>query len=123
MQDLSAHDPSAVADRLSEMEFRELARFGEGGAGVFWSQTGGPSPWEMHPDCDEMLQILEGEIEVEVLPTDGTKGTKTRVPRGSFFVVPRGCWHRQYIVERAKEFYLTPGQTLHSDALDPRKDI
>jgi quercetin dioxygenase-like cupin family protein len=122
MQDLTAHDPSAVADRLAEMEFRQLERFDDGAAGVFWSEPGGPSPWEMHPDCDEMLQILDGEIEVEILPMDGSKCIKTRVPKGSFFVVPRGCWHRQYIVERTKEFYLTPGQTLHSNELDPRND-
>jgi mannose-6-phosphate isomerase-like protein (cupin superfamily) len=123
MHDLIAHDPSAMADQLDEMEFRELAKFGDGAAGVFWSEAGGPSPWEMHPDCDEMLHILNGEVEIEVLPADGSQGIKTRVQRGSFFVVPRGCWHRQYLVERTKEFYLTPGRTLHSQSPDPRTDV
>ena len=108
MRDLEAYDPSAVADGLAEMEFRELARFDAGHAGVFWSEAGGPSPWEMHPDCDEMLHVLEGEIEVEVLPA------------GSFLVVPRGCWHRQTLLARTKELYLTPGRSLHSTDADPR---
>jgi mannose-6-phosphate isomerase-like protein (cupin superfamily) len=122
VQDLIALDPSLIADGLAEMEFHELSRFDDGHAGVFWSEAGGPSPWEMHPDCDEMLQILEGEIEIEVLPPDGGRGIKTRVGSGCFFVVPRGCWHRQSLMERTKEFYLTPGRTLHSQESDPRNE-
>ncbi len=114
MAKLESYDPSAVADGLAEMEFRQLAQFDAGHAGVFWSEAGGPSSWEMHPGCDEMLQVLEGEIEVEVLPEGGEAGVKTRVSAGSFFVVPRGCWHRQILLARTKEFYLTPGRSLHS---------
>lgn len=121
-KDLSSHDPTAIVDRLDEMEFHQIASFDAGQAGVFWSEAGGPSPWEMHPDCDEMLQILDGEIEVEILPQDGRPGILRRVPSGSFFVVPRGCWHRQTLLVRTKEFYLTPGRTLHSHAPDPRDD-
>jgi quercetin dioxygenase-like cupin family protein len=117
---MKAIDPAQIADEIPEMEFRELARFNKGHAGVFWSEAGGPSPWEMHPDCEEMLQVLEGEIEVEVLPLAGGPGQKTRVPSGSFIVVPRGCWHRQTLVTRTKELYLTPGRSLHSEADDPR---
>ena len=120
MKELGAHDPTAVADGLAEMEFRELATFDDGHAGVFWSEVGGPSPWEMHPDCDELLQVLEGEIEVEVLPEDGSASVVTRVAAGSFFVVPRGWWHRQNLLKRTKEFYLTPGRSLHSSKADPR---
>jgi len=47
---------------LSKTEFRELANVDDGHAGVFWSGEGGPSPWEMHPDCDERLQVLDREI-------------------------------------------------------------
>jgi uncharacterized cupin superfamily protein len=104
------------------MEFHELNAFNEGHAGVFWSEAGGPSPWEMHPDCEEMLQVLEGEIEVEVLPRAGGVGIKRRVPKGSLFVIPRGCWHRQWLLVRTKELYLTPGPTLHSTAPDPRAE-
>jgi mannose-6-phosphate isomerase-like protein (cupin superfamily) len=73
---LFTHDPSLVVAGLAEMEFRELSRFDDGHAGVFWSAAGGPSPWEMHPDCDEMLQVLEGEIEFEVLPAEGARASR-----------------------------------------------
>lgn len=119
---MKAYDPAAIADSLSEMEFHELSKFDRGHAGVFWSEAGGPSPWEMHPDCDELLHVLEGEIEVEVLPAAGGDGIRTRVPAGSLFVVPRGCWHRQTLLVRTKELYLTPGPSLHSNADDPRRE-
>ena len=119
---MTALAPSVIANDLAEMEFRELAPFDGGHAGVFWSDAGGPSPWEMHPECDEMLQVLEGEIQVEVLPHDGSPGETTRVPAGSFVVVPRGCWHRQSLLARSVELYLTPGPSLHSSADDPRKE-
>jgi quercetin dioxygenase-like cupin family protein len=115
-------NPSDIADQSDEMDFRDLASFDEGGGGVFWSSEGGPSPWEMHPDCDELLHVIEGEIDVEILPTGNGEGTVATVKAGWFLVVPRGCWHRQYIRSRSKEFYLTPGQTLHSHSADPRGD-
>jgi mannose-6-phosphate isomerase-like protein (cupin superfamily) len=119
-RELKTYDPGAVADGLAEMEFCQLAPFDDGHAGVFWSEAGGPSPWEMHPDCDEMLQVLEGEIEIEVLPEGRGPAVATRVRSGSFFVVPRGRWHRQNLLVRTKEFYLTPGRSLHSTDADPR---
>lgn len=122
MQELKAHDAIAIVDTLGEMEFRTLARFDAGAVGVFWSDAGGPSPWEMHADCDEMLQVLDGTIDVEVLPASGDAGIITRVPAGSLFVVPRGCWHRQTMLARTKELYLTPGRSLQSFVPDPRSE-
>lgn len=117
---MSAIDPGVIADGLSEMDFKEHASFGDGRAGVFWSGAGIPSLWEMHPDCDEMLQVLEGAIEVEVLPARGGRSETTNVPAGSFFVVPRAHWHRQTLLARTKEFYLSPGSSMHSTVADPR---
>ena len=119
---LLVFDPQAIAKESKEMEFRDLGKFDDGGAGVFWSSEGGPSPWEMHPDCDELLHVIDGEIDVEVLPMNGAEASWANVKGGAFLVVPRGCWHRQYIRTKSTEFYLTPGQTLHSQAEDPRVD-
>jgi mannose-6-phosphate isomerase-like protein (cupin superfamily) len=102
------------------MEFLPLSNFGSGGTGAFWSNPGGQSPWEMHPDCDELLHVIEGKIEIEVLPQEKGECTISILTAGSFVVVPRGCWHRQRILKRTKEYYLTPGPSLHSTAIDPR---
>jgi mannose-6-phosphate isomerase-like protein (cupin superfamily) len=109
-----------AADQAAEMEFVELGNFDAGAAGVFWSNDGGPSPWEMHPDCDELLHVIEGEIDIEVLPVKSGNSERVTLMAGGFLIVPRGCWHRQTIRGKSKEFYLTPGQTLHSHADDPR---
>lgn len=118
---MKAQHPSQIADTLDEMEFRELESFNDGHLGVFWSSAGGPSPWEMHPDTDEFLQVLEGEIEVEILPHGKGEGSLLRLRAGAYCVVPKGCWHRQTLIARSKELYVTPGNTEHSHAEDPRE--
>ena len=114
-------NPAEVVANSAEMEFCELGSYDAGGAGVFWSSEGGPSPWEMHPDCDELLHAIDGEIEIEILPDGGGESTKAVLKPGWYLVVPKGCWHRQYMRTAAKEFYVTPGATVHSNADDPRQ--
>jgi oxalate decarboxylase/phosphoglucose isomerase-like protein (cupin superfamily) len=111
---------STVADGIAEMDFANLGEFNTGGAGVFWSEAGVTSPREMHPDTEELLQILEGEIEAELLPLSKGAGQKFVLAAWCCLIVPKGCWHRQTINKRSKEFYLTPGETQHSHAEDPR---
>ena len=119
--ELKVFDPSLQLDSVNEMEFLDLAKFGSGGIGAFWSSADDDrSPWEMHPDCDELLHVMEGKIEVEVLPSKGGESSTTIIPAGSFIVIPQGCWHRQRILEKTREFYLTPGPTRHSFFDDPR---
>lgn len=117
---LQVFDPRVRAKSAEEMVFKDLCHFNEGGGGVFWASAGGSSPWEMHPDCDELLHVVEGEIQIEVLPPEGGEGVLATVEAGSYLVVPRGCWHRQTLRKKSTEFYLTPGRTLHSQSADPR---
>ncbi|MFT4797137.1 MAG: hypothetical protein ACJAYE_001140 [Candidatus Azotimanducaceae bacterium] len=77
---------------------------------------------EMHPATEELLQVLEGKIEVEVLPITEGGGQKVMLGAADCFIVPGDCWHRQMIHLRSKEFYLTPGEALHSHAEDPRAE-
>lgn len=118
--DIALFNPLQQSSGLAEMEFARLADVDDGEAGVFWSGAGGPSPWEMHPDCDEVLHVMEGEVTVEILPSQGGESTLAVVKSGWYLVVPRGCWHRQTVNTTTRELYLTPGQTLHSTAQDPR---
>ncbi len=116
----SVFDPLIEVEALEQLEFRELARFNEGAVGVFWADAGATGPWEMHPDCEEFLMVLDGEVEVEILPEDGGPAEVRRLRSGAATVVPRRCWHRHTILKRTKELYLTPGATENSDADDPR---
>lgn len=79
----------------------------------------GQTPWERHPDGDELLQVLEGGVEVEVLTDDGS--VRRTVAKGEVFVVPRGLWHRQLARITTTLLFATPiegGE--NSWAADPR---
>jgi mannose-6-phosphate isomerase-like protein (cupin superfamily) len=84
----------AVTAETTEEQFAaacaELGTFDRGHITLVRLAT--PSPWENHPDGDELLYIAKGTIEVELL---ARRRERVRVSAGSIFVVPRGVWHRQ----------------------------
>jgi len=88
-----------------------LARFG---AGVI----GQRSPWERHPDGEELLHVLEGAVEVTLLLDSGP--VSMQLVAGSIFVVPTGVWHSHTALAATIEFGATPGAIEHSTADDPR---
>jgi uncharacterized cupin superfamily protein len=114
---MNAHDIRATLVGLPEMEFHQLAPFNGGHVGVFRCSAG-ISPWERHPEDEELLHVIEGEVDIEVLTDDGPR--LKRVRAGSVFVVPRGLWHRHRVPAKLQELYLTPGPTESSSADDPR---
>jgi mannose-6-phosphate isomerase-like protein (cupin superfamily) len=58
--------------------------------------------WEMHPEGEEVLTLLTGEIEM-IVEESGAQTTIVMKP-GRTLVVPRGAWHRALVK--------TPGVTL-----------
>ena len=79
----------------------------------------GLTPWERHPDGDELLFALDGAVDVTVLTDDGPLQTTLRA--GSVFVCPRGLWHRQLPRPSVAMLYGTPTKTTEvSFADDPR---
>ena len=80
--------------------------------------TGRNPGWEMHPDTDEFFYVIEGEFEITLLLDDGPEHHVA--PAGSSFVVPRGVWHKPEAPNGAKFIFYTPGESLTSDAEDPR---
>ena len=114
---MEAHDIRATVEGLPEMEFHQIAPFNRGNVGVFRCSAG-TSPWERHPEDEELLQVIDGEVDIEVLTDEGPVVTTVRA--GSLFVVPRGLWHRHRVSTKLTELYLTPGPTDVSTADDPR---
>ena len=101
-----------------EGTFLDLMKFNTGTIGA--GNISGESPvWEMHPDTDELFYIIEGELEFTLLEDAGAE--QYSASGGSVFVVPKGIWHRGSSPAGVKFMYLTPGETRHSDAEDPRK--
>jgi mannose-6-phosphate isomerase-like protein (cupin superfamily) len=77
----------------------------------------GLTPWERHPDGDELLYVVRGAVEVTVLTDE--RSVSIRVPAGSVFVVSRNLWHRQHAADSASLLFAT-GATDISWADDPR---
>ena len=112
-----------VLDVLEELSkhpegtFLNLLEFNNSHIGA--CDVSGVSPvWEMHPDTDEFFYILEGQFEMELL--DGEVPSRYVINPGSSFVVPKGIWHKPGAPNGCKFLHLTPGESLHSEADDPR---
>jgi mannose-6-phosphate isomerase-like protein (cupin superfamily) len=89
--------------------------------GRFGSQSlGQQSPWERHPDGEELLHVLEGAVQVGLLLDSGL--ASVRLDAGSIFVVPAGVWHSHTALAPTIEFGATPGRSEHSTADDPRRE-
>ncbi|MEO1055881.1 MAG: cupin domain-containing protein, partial [Actinomycetota bacterium] len=76
------------------------------------------SDWELHPDTDELLMVLNGSVTVEILNDHGAETHP--LTAGQCVVVPRGHWHRHRDICDLVEMYFTPGESLQSTADDPR---
>ncbi len=107
--DTTAEDANAAV--------RNVAKIGNLTLGVM-SYTG-LTPWERHPDGDELLLVLDGDLEVTVLTDEGPVMRTLRA--GEAFVCPQGLWHRQNASKSVSMLYGTPiAHGEFSMADDPR---
>ena len=69
--------------------------------------------WEMHPEQDELLYLLEGTIDV-LFRADLGKSEEDRLQfrEGQACLIPKGMWHRQVVIAPCKMLFLTP-ETVH----------
>jgi mannose-6-phosphate isomerase-like protein (cupin superfamily) len=66
-----------------------------------------PHDGEMHPDGDELLFLVEGEVTVTLELADGN--TQVDLGAGDAIVVPRGVWHQITSLAPARLVHITPG--------------
>lgn len=88
-----------------------LGRFGP-------ESVGQRSPWERHPQGQELLHVLAGAVQVTLLVD--SRQIIIRLDAGSIFVVPSAVWHSHTPLASTIEFGATPGKSQHSTAADPR---
>lgn len=127
---LAAHDLGAALQGLPELRigesttgaeadaaFRKITDLDECTIGVM--SYAGQTPWERHPDGDELLYAIDGGVEITVLTDDGP--VEKQVRAGSVFICPRGLWHRQRAEPSVTMLFGTPTETTEiSFADDPR---
>jgi mannose-6-phosphate isomerase-like protein (cupin superfamily) len=69
--------------------------------------------WEMHPEQDELLFLIEGAIDVYLRgEIEKSEEQILHLHQGEACVVSKGMWHRQVVVAPCKMLFLTP-ETLH----------
>jgi len=79
----------------------------------------GETPWERHPEGDELLCVLEGNVVVTIISNSGQDSSI--LTQGSVCVVPKGLWHRQRADSGAVVLFATPTEgTENSWVEDPR---
>ena len=98
-------------------ESQTFARLGdfEDGA-IFVGKFRGESCWERHRNGDEILQVLEGDVEVTIL-SDNVE--TLRLTAGMIAVVPKSNWHRLYAGNSVTLMTVTPLPT-ECSTTDPR---
>jgi PhnB protein len=112
---LNITEATTAAD--ADAAVRSIAKIGKLMLGVM-SYTG-QTPWERHPDGDELLLVLDGELDVTALTDEGPVTRRLRA--GEAFVCPQGLWHRQNASKSVSMLYGTPIEHGEfSTADDPR---
>ena len=96
--------------------FVKLAAFNRGG--LFVGRFTGRAPWERHTRGDELVQVLDGEVDLTVMTA--SRPVQVTLRAGGVFVVPRGLWHRQHARTEVTLLSATPTPTDISFADDPR---
>jgi hypothetical protein len=66
-------------DTDTEPPVKMLTSFNQCSIGIM--RFSGQTPWERHPDGDELLQVLEGCVEMTVLAEAGRSGRPSRRAR------------------------------------------
>ena len=78
--------------------------------------------WEIHPGGDELLQLLEGELELTLLL--GGEIQRLVMRPQTVFVVPRGIWHSPIPRGPVAILHLADYRgTKVSNAEDPRQEV
>jgi mannose-6-phosphate isomerase-like protein (cupin superfamily) len=64
--------------------------------------------WEMHPEGDEVVLCLSGEMTVHQEMRDGSTGNVT-ISAGEYVINPPGCWHTADVKREATALFITAG--------------
>jgi uncharacterized cupin superfamily protein len=118
MTELQTHNIARSLAGRANLDFHQLGEFNGGSVGVFRCGPG-VSPWERHPQGEELLQIIEGSVDIEVLTDTGSEIVSMN--QGDVLIVPQGLWHRHRVPTQLAELYATTGSTEHSTAENPNQ--
>jgi uncharacterized cupin superfamily protein len=84
---------------------------------IYVGSFSGTSPWERHPNGNELVHLVAGHTTLTIMTDDGPESF--RAGAGTFVVVPAGLWHRFDAPEGVTVMTVTPPPTEHTAAADP----
>jgi mannose-6-phosphate isomerase-like protein (cupin superfamily) len=107
---------STMADR--EGSGARLAAFRDGA--LFTTKFAGKGHWESHLTGDELIHILDGTANLEIVREDGPQSFALRA--GMIAVIPQGAWHRFHSPDGVALMTATPSpsEVIELDVDDPR---
>lgn len=87
---------------------RHLADGTEGRLVSMYEFTADWDGWEMHPEGEEVVICLDGEI--TLVQEDG-QGERREIPltTGGYAINPRGVWHTANVISHARVLFITAG--------------
>jgi Domain of unknown function (DUF3291) len=107
---LSRNGSSAVfegGEKFWSLPDEELEKLGHGWLVSEFTCREDWANWEMHPEGDELVYLLEGHVELLVEEPDGIRQLCMR-GRG-FAIIPRGAWHTARVHAPSRLLHVTMG--------------
>jgi mannose-6-phosphate isomerase-like protein (cupin superfamily) len=74
--------------------------------GIVTMTEDAPHNGEMHPNGDEFLYVISGQVRVT---WDSAPGDELLLGPGQACIVPKGEWHKVAILEKTQLLHMTPG--------------
>lgn len=65
--------------------------------------------WEMHPNGEEVVCLVSGEVDAVLETADGERALPLR-GAGAFVVIPRGTWHTLRVRTAGAGLFITAGE-------------
>jgi len=94
-------------ERFWSLPPEELEKLGHGWLISEFSCSEDWPNWEMHPEADELVFVLEGDVELLIEEPAGIR--KVRVHDRRLVIVPRGAWHTARVHAPSRLLHVTMG--------------
>jgi len=111
MSSMKTHDVTGIREAFSTLSQRSNESLGtlDGSSIGIGRYVPGASPWERHNNGDELLLVMDGEVQIEVLEPSGDS-FKEQLNEGSLFVVEKGKWHQLTATDNVNILYISPAE-------------
>lgn len=107
---LSRNGSSAVfegGEKFWSLPPEELEKLGHGWLVSEFSCVEDWPNWEMHPEADELVYLLEGDVELLIEEPTGVRSV--RVQGRGLVIIPRGAWHTARVHRPSRLLHVTMG--------------